>query len=305
MKHGTAARLVCWPIVIVILVVLFLPGITMGISYIQGEDVISIGYPCEYDLEDMDEESLENNLSMAFDGKSGYVEYGETRVSVNSSTDFGELSSQIMSSTAKTARALDSTGVLLKQRAMLTISDGGTRMSIAVETNKFFTSAVKMDPILGMGDENNMIPFYSEVETDDATMILSFEIPWLMMEVANTLDYDLIIDVDVNYANCLGIDVDVSTIMDKNNQTVSMDGNALKISNCSFMRSNLNGSIGECTYTVEGKTLSISAPSGKISEYLLNSTSDLTLKTGESTYKLTTEQVRSLGEAFKQLEALA
>jgi len=267
---------------------------------------MSIGCPCEYDLEEMDEYSLQMNLQMAYENKSGYVTYGGYRADVTSSTDLGDLSRTVKGSGATSLTAYDSNGTILTQMAITYSNSLYTTMIMKIRTNDMLTKTLDMKPMMGMGDETNIIPFTSEFDATGDTITMSFTMPWLLMEVGNSSDYDLILDFDVEYSKSMQMSVVSSTVMHQEGSSFSCMGNIDSISNSQYMRPGTSGTIGACAYTVDySRTLSIISTEGSVSSYLRGAAATGGLIITDSNgfdYSMSAEQVKALAEALAVLE---
>lgn len=58
MRRGTKARIACWSATVIVLIVLMVPGISMGMSMMKGEAPMTIGCQSVYDLDSMTECTL-------------------------------------------------------------------------------------------------------------------------------------------------------------------------------------------------------------------------------------------------------
>ena len=236
MKRGTAARLACWSVMAVVLIVLFLPAIGMVVAYFQHDDVLKISQPSEYDLTEMDEYTLRVNLDLAFsNGEGGYVEYGSNLTPVYSSTDMQALAALVKSSGETHARALDSDRNLKEQSALAVSSETDMKLRVTVVSNQFLTKSLDIDAMLGMGDENNTLRFTSTTEKEGSRTSMEFVIPWLLWEISATSHYDLKLDIDASYSNSFDLDVRSTTKSHGGNEVFSTDGSTDTISLCSFL----------------------------------------------------------------------
>lgn len=306
MKAGTAARIARYTVILAVILFLSYPIIQLSTSSSEGMS-LEVGVYADYDLEMMDQTTLEYNLGMV--GDAGYeIVCGDERIQLPGA-DRSEVARRVMDSGAGTATVVDRSGNVVKQSniryasSIATIEESGFTLPDVLADR----CAVEFSARLVGGGVS--IPLDYTVEKVGSSFIMRSVIPYAVQYTAGALGCHFEYEFRLSYS---GVVTGISGVDDLTyipSGEFSSVGGGIVLSGDGGPGAS-SGTIGGADYTsvqqADGSAITITGgPDGAIESIVSGITGDgLEITAGDERLTVSKATADAWVEALKMLEGL-
>lgn len=206
MRAGTAARLVYAFAVVAVVVIMVAPSLATLTN--MGAESFGAGTRAVYDLEYMDEKTLEDNIRNAVSGSDGCsILYGDSSLPVDSSS-CAEAAKAVKSSGVQEAKVVGPDGNVLRQESISyrnPVLMGG-RTGIGIDL-----SGISMDVRAVFASDDGKVDIRCDSDASDieGEISIGYIVPLVVYNIAAAYGCHLGVDAKVDYTGMGRVDVSV------------------------------------------------------------------------------------------------
>ena len=300
MKGVTAARIVRYVIMIVIIVAILYPAISLVSNVNQEGSGVEMGIDAVYDLDLMDEGSLASNISQF--NSSGYIiTYGDQSTPLGGNVN--EIAAEVIASGADTATVVDSTGNVAVTDSITYLNSIGQTVMGGLKSEAL-KGALTPEFAIVYGGSWGEMPIQSQCTVVDGNVTYSLVTPYVVAAAATVIGGEMEIQIGYEYFGIIGFSLNTVDTVAPSGTFKVVDGDL--IMTCDLNARASSGTIGGCTYSVvegaDGWIVTIedvaSLASGAVDGCL-------TVSSGEDSYTMPAEITTGFISAVEYMEGHA